>query len=741
MVEKILTKLDGVKRSAKGHVAKCPAHDDRQASLSIGTGDDGKVLLKCFAGCTFEQIVAALGLKAADLMGESKNTPSNHTATLQRSGCTLAQYAELKKIPVGFLQEVGCSDVVYMQAPAVRISYRDLTGQEISVQYRVALYKGKQGDNRFRWKKGDKACLYGQWRLDPKPAFMILVEGPSDCHTLWFHGLAAVGAPSAGTFKEEWVDLLDGIPVIYVVVEPDRGGETVKERVAKSKIRERVRLVSLGEYKDPSGLYLDDPERFKERFQTALDAAIPWTEQAANEAATRKTKVWELCRDLAQHPRILDCFADDLTRSGVVGVRKLAKLIFLILVTRVLKRPVSAAVKGPSSGGKSYLVESVLSYFPTSTYYALSAMSERALAYSDEPLQHRFLVLYEANGMQGEMASYLIRSLLSEGCIRYETVEKTKDGMQAKLIERPGPTGLLVTTTAVSLHPENETRLLSLTVTDTQDQTRDIFKALAEDETTTIDKARWHAFQDWLEANEHCVIIPYAKTLAEMIPPVAVRLRRDFGAILNLIRGHAILQQAVRDLDDDRRIIATVEDYSVVRELVAELVAEGVEATVPATIRETVDAVKKVVAAGAADVSVARVAEELSLDKASASRRVRSALDRGFLKNLETKRGLPSRLVIGDLLPEEKPILPTPEEVLQCCSANGEDKDAPPSFLSNNSGGEGQVYPPGNNCNTATPPSPDGEPLHRCGANAGGIHPPPPSETSSHDPLKGAEVF
>lgn len=690
----VLPRLRNVKPSANDYKACCPAHNDKEASLSIGTGENGKVLLKCFAGCSFESILAALGLKAADLRGEGGNTPSNNTATLQRSGCTLAQYAELKRIPVNFLQEVGCSDVVYMKAPAVRISYRDLTGQEVAVQYRVALHKGEQGDNRFRWKKGDKPCLYGQWRLTPTPAFIVLVEGPSDCHTLWFHNIPALGSPSASSFKEEWTDAFDGILLIYVVIEPDIGGETVKKWLAKSKIRDRVRLVSLGTYKDPSGVYLDDPEHFTERFQAALDSAVPWTEQVAASLATRKTEAWALCGELALQPRILDCFADDLTRSGVVGVRGLAKLIFLVIVTRVLKQPVSAAVKGPSSGGKSYLVDRVLDYVPASSYYALSAMSERALAYSDEPLQHRFLVLYEANGMQGEMASYLIRSLLSEGCIRYETVEKTKDGMQAKLIEREGPTGLLVTTTAVSLHPENETRLLSLTVTDTPQQTRDIFTALAEDETTTIDKTRWHALQDWLEASEHRVVIPYAKTLAEMIPPLAVRLRRDFGAILNLTRGHAILQQAVRDLDDDRRIIARIEDYSVVRELVADLVAEGVEATVPATVRETVDAVKKVLATGAADVSVARVAQELTLDKASASRRVRAAVDRGFLKNLETKRGLPSRLVIGDPLPEEKPILPTAEEV-----------------------------------------------LHRCSANGGGIHPPPLPETSSNDPLKGAEVF
>ena len=55
-------------------------------------------------------------------------------------------------------------------------------------------------------------------------------------------------------------------------------------------------------------------------------------------------------------------------------------------------------------------------------------MSERALAYGTEPLSHRFLVLFEAAGLESDFASYLVRSLLSEGCVRYETVEKDKGG-------------------------------------------------------------------------------------------------------------------------------------------------------------------------------------------------------------------------------------------------------------------------------------------------------------------------
>src|SRR5215216_2084632 len=87
----------------------------------------------------------------------------------------------------------------------------------------------------------------------------------------------------------------------------------------------------------------------------------------------------------------------------------------------------------------------------------------------------------------------------------------------------------------------------------------------------------WHALQIWLESAEHRVSIPYAKILADLIPPVAVRLRRDFGALLNLIRAHALLHQASRHRDAKGRIIATIEDYVAVRELVVDLVGEGVE--------------------------------------------------------------------------------------------------------------------------------------------------------------------
>lgn len=66
-VELVLSRLDRVRKCGRGHIACCPAHEDRSASLSITGGEDGRVLLHCFAGCGAADIVAALGLEIGDL--------------------------------------------------------------------------------------------------------------------------------------------------------------------------------------------------------------------------------------------------------------------------------------------------------------------------------------------------------------------------------------------------------------------------------------------------------------------------------------------------------------------------------------------------------------------------------------------------------------------------------------------------------------------------------------------------
>jgi hypothetical protein len=127
-------------------------------------------------------------------------------------------------------------------------------------------------------------------------------------------------------------------------------------------------------------------------------------------------------------------------------------------------------------------------------------------------------------------------------------------------------------------------------------------------------------------------------------------------------------------------IIATVYDYAAVRDLVADLVAVGVEATVRPEVRDTVNAVAHLIASGESAVRQADLRARLKLDRSTISRRIADAIDRGYLRNLEDKKGRPARLVVGDPLPDEQQVLPTLERLHGCTVVLG-DKD-PPSRLS-----------------------------------------------------------
>lgn len=71
-IDRVLERLDNVRQHNGYFMACCPAHDDHEPSLSVDEGDDGRVLLHCFAGCAFENIVAAIDLEPKDLFVEAK---------------------------------------------------------------------------------------------------------------------------------------------------------------------------------------------------------------------------------------------------------------------------------------------------------------------------------------------------------------------------------------------------------------------------------------------------------------------------------------------------------------------------------------------------------------------------------------------------------------------------------------------------------------------------------------------
>ncbi|MHC4506058.1 MAG: hypothetical protein ACYTFI_22415, partial [Planctomycetota bacterium] len=544
-------------------------------------------------------------------------------------------------------------------------------------RYRLCLEKGAEGDGRFRWKRGDKPLPYGLWRLDRAldAGYIVLVEGESDCHTLWSYDVPALGIPGSGNWRHEWSEYLDGLATVYAVVEPDDGGEKLAESLGAAPFADRLRLVRIEGAKDPSELHLKTCEEggFANAWAGALEAAAPAAEAIRQAREERAADAWEGCRDLATVPRILEAFAADLQLLGVVGEERAAKLVYLAVVSRLLDRPVSVAVKGPSAAGKSYTITTVLRFFPERAFYRFSGMSDRFLAYDTEPVAHRMIVVAEAAGMS-ETGEYVIRTLLSEGRLEWGTVEKGSGGLQPRRIVKEGPCGLVITTTAVRLHPENETRLLSLPMDDTRAQTGRVLNSLAAaaeqgGEQSTPDFAAWHALSDWLEGGERWVVVPFAQRLSKQVPPVAVRQRRDFDKLLTLVCAHALLHRTSRDRDAEGRIVATLEDYGVVRELVADLFGELAGTEVSETVRNTVEAVAALLEAKpagseeGATVAVVEVAKRLKLDKGTASRRVRAAIQAGYVENLETRKGRPSRLVLGEPLPDWVELLPPPERL------------------------------------------------------------------------------
>jgi hypothetical protein len=354
---------------------------------------------------------------------------------------------------------------------------------------------------------------------------------------------------------------------------------------------------------------------------------------------------------------VLDLLVEDLHRRGVVGEERTLKLLYLVLTSRLLDYPVSAILKGPSSAGKSFALRRLLEYFPPSAYHVLSSMSKHALVYDSEPLAHRMLILNEDKGLSGHLTACLLRGILSEGKVRYAAVERSKGGTRTRIVERQGPTGFVTTTTDVEIHRETETRMLSIPIADTAHQTVAILSAMVNGAHEAGPDEEWVAFQRWLETAERRVAMPFAERMLSLIPPIAVRLRRDARVLLSLIQTHAIVHQRHRERDSEGRIVATLEDYGVVRELVEEIFLDAAEGAVPKEVREVVTMVDMCEFTYQQTATVQRLARMMKLDKSTVSRRVHKAISMGHLKSVGGRTRVQA-IGLGDPLPKQRTLLP-----------------------------------------------------------------------------------
>lgn len=95
--DKLLPRLRKVRQVKAGQwVACCPAHDDKSPSLHITEADDGKLLVKCWTGCTAESVCSAVGLELRDLFAgddyrSRQSGPSRKALLFEGMVCRVGQ--------------------------------------------------------------------------------------------------------------------------------------------------------------------------------------------------------------------------------------------------------------------------------------------------------------------------------------------------------------------------------------------------------------------------------------------------------------------------------------------------------------------------------------------------------------------------------------------------------------------------------------------------------------------------
>lgn len=234
-LEAVLAALDNKRQAGREWLATCPAHEDRNPSLSIREGADGRVLVICRAGCEQAAVLAALESRGVPPAALAPHTPARLRTASPRA-------AAQRPSPTAPSREPGKLRHPQLGEPSRAYFLRDVSGALAAVHARFDLPSGKT----FRWwrsgewhldglNSGDLP-LYRSEHLPGRPGELVIVtEGEKAADALAGLGVLALGTATgaSGTPRERVVAALRGRRVL-VWADADEPGRAHAHRVAES---------------------------------------------------------------------------------------------------------------------------------------------------------------------------------------------------------------------------------------------------------------------------------------------------------------------------------------------------------------------------------------------------------------------------------------------------------------------------------------------------------------------------
>jgi hypothetical protein len=204
----VLSRLKGVKPCGNGWKAHCPAHDDRRQSLHVSEGKDGRILIHCHAGCSVNDVCAAIGLTIKDLYPEPERRRN----------------------------QASPSEVI------ATYSYHDANGKLLFQVCRTAdkRFFQRRPDGKGGWITGLGEVKPVLYRLPEvleavqRGDMVFIPEGEKDVDNLARLGLAATTSPmGAGKWRDYYSDWLKGANVV-ILPDNDEPGRKHAQQVANS---------------------------------------------------------------------------------------------------------------------------------------------------------------------------------------------------------------------------------------------------------------------------------------------------------------------------------------------------------------------------------------------------------------------------------------------------------------------------------------------------------------------------